>query len=67
MYWCVCTLALCVVDDIEEQLRALLLAKLEGGAEEEEAPVKVLDEVSLHGVVKHIQKLAASESREYDT
>ena len=53
------------MDQLTERLRGLLHGGLAAESEEEEEPApKVLDGVSLHGVVKHIQKLAGSESRE---
>ena len=63
---CQVILVFSIVDEVTERLRGLLQGGLGADSEEEgPAPPKVLEEVSLHGVVKHIKKLAASESREH--
>ena len=45
--------------DLIEKLRGM---RLEGGEDSQPKP-KVLDEVTLTGIVKHIQKLLASDNR----
>lgn len=52
---------------MEDLLQRIAALSAGGGGDEDgeraELP-KVLEEVTLHGVVKHIQKLASSENRE---